>query len=31
LVLGLQSNSIPQLEVPQDKVLVLGAGSARWL
>ena len=31
LVLGLQANSIPQLEVPQDKVLVLGAGSARWL
>lgn len=31
LVLGLEANSIPQLEVPQDKVLVLGAGSARWL
>jgi probable phosphoglycerate mutase len=31
LVLGLASDRIPHLEVPQDKVLLVKAGSARWL
>jgi broad specificity phosphatase PhoE len=31
LILQLPSTDIPFLEVPQDKVLVLSAGSARWL
>lgn len=31
LILRLPSAEIPFLEVPQDKVLVLSAGSARWL
>jgi probable phosphoglycerate mutase len=31
LILKLASAEIPQLEVPQDRVLVLSAGSARWL
>jgi broad specificity phosphatase PhoE len=31
LVLRLETNSIPLLEVPQDKVLVVSAGSAHWL
>ena len=31
LILQLPSAEIPFLEVPQDKVLVLRTGSARWL
>ena len=31
LILQLPFADIPLLEVPQDKVLVLSAGSARWL
>jgi broad specificity phosphatase PhoE len=31
LILQLEGEKIPHLEVPQDKVLVLVAGSARWL
>ena len=31
LVLGLDTTTIPRLEVPQDKVLVLRAGDSRWI
>jgi probable phosphoglycerate mutase len=31
LVLRLTSADIPELEVPQDKVLVLRSGAANWL
>ena len=31
LVLGLEQASIPVLEVPQDKVLVIRDGSTGWL
>ena len=31
LVLRLEDSEIPHLEVPQDKVLILRDGKARWL